>query len=111
MHLTDQGSTKAEKQSMAISGLHRLEKKEAGTRAGQEDSRPSHRGSSGIHKLCLLVVLPKAVINMQPYFASATSLEFILHVFLGALDSVTIVNALILGKEERKKKRMKETKN
>ena len=93
--------------SMAVSGSLRLEEREAGTRAGQEESvlKAVPQRQFRHTQVGLPAALPKAVINMQLCFASAASLEFILHFLLTALDSMPIIKALILGKERRKKRR------
>lgn len=81
-----------------------LEKKEAGTRAGQEEQEEA---VPACRSWCSPAVLFQVVTNMQPHCASTASLGLILHLFLGALDFISIFKALDSGKKRREEYREK----
>lgn len=98
------GSAKARKQSMAVSGLLRVEKKEAGTKTGQKEQAPeafpqrqSQHVEVGAFQLSFLRL------SSGSHTASTAPLGLILHFFLGALDFISFYKALILRKDERRR--------
>lgn len=99
------GSAEAEKQSMAITGLLRLEKKLAlGLGRRHQYTHTSTEAVQHTEVGAFQLSFPRWS-SIRSHICFCYSLEFILHVFLGTLDSSSIVKALILGKERREKRR------
>lgn len=99
------GSAKARKQSMAVSGLLRVEKKEAGNNSGQKEQAPEafpQRQSQHVEVGAFQLSFPR-LSSAGSHTASTAPLGLILHFFLGALDFISFYKALILRNDERRR--------
>lgn len=83
---------------MAVSGLLRVEKKEAGTKTGQKEQAPEAFPQRQ-YQLSSFLRLSSA----GSHTASTAPLGLILHFFLETLDFISFYKALILRKDERRR--------
>lgn len=98
---------------MAVSGLLRVEKKEAGAKTGQKEEAPeafpqrqSQHVEVGAFQLSFLRLSSAGSHTVHLLLLWASSYTF----FLGALDFVSFYKALILRKDERRRDKDEEKK-